>query len=152
MLARARPRGIVHTMYTLGVRDHFHVAHRLDGDVFGPAQRMHGVTYTVSVEVDHEELDEHGIVCDANMLRARLRQVLDELDYKNLDDHPAFDPGKSTSEHIARFIHRELGRTLPLATGTLLTVSLEQSPVIWVKYRAAVRGGSMVPREELGQA
>ncbi len=139
-------------MYTIGVRDHFQVAHRLDGECFGPAQRMHGATYVVSVEVDHEELDEHGIVCDANILRVQLRQVLSELDYRNLDDHPAFEPGKSTSEHIARFIHRELGRTLPMRAGTVVTIVLEQSPAIWVKYRAAIRSGSMVPREELGEA
>jgi 6-pyruvoyl-tetrahydropterin synthase len=139
-------------MYTIGVRDHFQVAHRLDGECFGPAQRMHGATYVVSVEVEHEELDEHGIVCDPNMLRGQLRQVLSELDYRNLDDHPAFEPGKSTSEHIARFIHRELGRTLPMRAGTVVTICLEQSPVAWTKYRAAIRSGSMVPREELGQA
>src|SRR5689334_96465 len=115
-------------MYTVGVRDHFMVAHSLKGDVFGPAQGLHGATYTAIVEVEREELSEHQIVIDIGLLRERLRAVLDDLDYKNLDQHPAFEGRPSTTELIARHVHRELGRRLPPGGG-MLTVTLEESPV-----------------------
>lgn len=136
-------------MYTVGVRDHIMVAHSLKGDVFGPAQRMHGATYVVSAEVEQEELDPNGIVCDIGMLRGRLREILDDLDYKNLDEHPGFDPGRSTTELIARYVHRELGRRLPLRAGTMLTIVLDESPAAWVRYRAPIRPGSVLPGADL---
>jgi 6-pyruvoyltetrahydropterin/6-carboxytetrahydropterin synthase len=139
-------------MYTVGVRDHIMVAHSLHGDVFGPAQRVHGATYVVSAEVEQEELDTHGIVCDIGLLRSRLRAVLDDLDYRNLDDHAGFEPGRSTTELIARYVHRELGRKLPLRPGTMLTVVLDESPVAWVKYRAPIRAVSVLPGADLGHA
>src|SRR5262249_4802931 len=135
----SRDRRIVRCMYTVGVRDHIMVAHSLNGEVFGPAQRLHGATYVVSVEVEREELNEHGIAIDIGFLRAALRKVLDAIDYKNLDDHPAFDDRRSTTELIARFIHHELARKLPTIAGTTLTVTLEESPTAWARYRAPVR-------------
>jgi 6-pyruvoyltetrahydropterin/6-carboxytetrahydropterin synthase len=132
-------------MYTVGVRDHIMVAHSLKGDVFGPAQRLHGATYTVSVEIEREELGESAIVCDIGFLREQLRAVLSDLNYRNLDDHPAFEGRRSTTELIARHVHRELGRRLPPAGGSMLTVTLDESPVAWARYRAPVRGGSMPP-------
>lgn len=130
-------------MYTVGVRDHFMVAHSLKGDVFGPAQRLHGATYAVTVEIEREELDPHGIVVDIGMLRDRLRQVVAELDYKNLDDHPGFQDRGSTTEQIARYVHHELARRLPSSTaGGCLTVTLDESPVAYARYRAPVRVGS----------
>jgi 6-pyruvoyltetrahydropterin/6-carboxytetrahydropterin synthase len=131
-------------MYSVGVRDHILVAHSLKGDVYGPAQRLHGATYVVSVEVEREELDEDGIAIDIGYLRSTLRAVLDELDYTNLDGHPGFEHG-STTEHIARFIHREIGRRLPTVSGTTLTVTLDESPVAWARYRAPVRGVTIRP-------
>ncbi len=132
-------------MYTVGVRDHIMVAHRLDGELFGPAQRMHGATYVVSAEVEQEELDDHGVVCDIGMLRAKLRGVLEHLEYRNLDEHPGFSPGKSTTEVIARYIHRELGHCLPLRAGTMLTIVLDESPAAWAKYRGPIRAASIMP-------
>jgi 6-pyruvoyltetrahydropterin/6-carboxytetrahydropterin synthase len=132
-------------MYTVGVRDHIMVAHSLRGDVFGPAQRLHGATYVVSVEVEREELDDNDIAVDIGFLRTKLREVLSELDYQNLDAHPRFEEQRSTTELIARFIHRELGRRLPVGAGTTLTVTLDESPVAWARYRAPVRGESVRP-------
>jgi 6-pyruvoyl-tetrahydropterin synthase len=132
-------------MYTVGVRDHIMVAHSLEGEMFGPAQRLHGATYTVSVEVEREELNPHGVVIDIALLRERLRDVLREIDYCNLDEHPAFDGKPSTTELIARHVHRELGRRLPVIPGTTLTVTLEESPVAWARYRAPVRGITAFP-------
>lgn len=116
------------------------VAHSLAGDVFGPAQRLHGATYVVSVEVAREELDRDGVVVDVGVLRRALREVLDGLDYKNLDEHPAFADQPSTTEHVARHVHGELARRVPATAGAVLTVTLDESPVAWARYRALVRG------------
>src|SRR5262249_10518640 len=135
------------TMYTVGVRDHILVAHSLPGEVFGPAQRLHGATYTVSVEVEREELSSDDIVLDIGVLREELRQVLSTIEYQNLDEHRAFRDKRSTTELIARYIHRELGRRLPMSLGGTLTVTLDESPVAWARYRAPVRGVTLVPPE-----
>jgi 6-pyruvoyl-tetrahydropterin synthase len=132
-------------MYTVGVRDHIMVAHSLKGDEFGPAQKLHGATYTVAIELEREELGPNGIVIDIALLRSRLRGVLSDLDYRNLDEHPAFADHHSTTELLARHIHRELGRRLPAAAGATLTVTLDESPVAWARYRAPIRGTSVAP-------
>jgi 6-pyruvoyl-tetrahydropterin synthase len=132
-------------MYTVGVRDHIHVAHSLEGDLFGPAQRLHGATYGVAVEVEREELTDMGVVLDTAFLRQTLREVLSDIDYRNLDDHPAFQGRRSTTELIARHIHRELGRRLPVMSGVTLMVTLDESPTTWARYRAPVRGSIMPP-------
>lgn len=136
-------------MYTVGVRDHILIAHTLAGEVFGPAQRLHGATYTVSVEVEREELSRDDIVLDIGVLREELRNVLSSLDYQNLDEHPAFREKRSTTELIARHIHRELGRRLPITLGGILTVTLDESPVAWARYRAPVRGATMAPGSDV---
>jgi len=130
-------------MYTVGVRDHILIAHSLAGEVFGPAQRLHGATYTVSIEVEHEELTPDDIVIDIGVLRDELRHVLSALDYQNLDEHPAFSDKRSTTELLARHIHRELGRRLPMTRGGTLTVTLDESPVAWARYRAPLRGATL---------
>ena len=132
-------------MYTVGVRDHIQVAHSLEGELFGPAQHLHGATYTVAVEIEREELTDMGIVIDIAFLRAELREVLGDLDYKNLDEHPAFQGRRSTTELIARHIHRELGRRLPSGSGATLTVTLDESPSAWARYRAPLRGSMLPP-------
>lgn len=132
-------------MYTVGVRDHIMVAHSIPGEMFGPAQRLHGATYTVSAELSREELGEGDVVIDIGLLRHALRHVLDELDYKNLDEHPAFQGHRSTTEHLARHIHRELGKGLTLRLSTTLTITLDESPVAWARYSAPVKGHSQLP-------
>jgi 6-pyruvoyl-tetrahydropterin synthase len=132
-------------MYTVGVRDHIMVAHSIPGEMFGPAQRLHGATYTVSAELSREELGEGDVVIDIGLLRHALRHVLDELDYKNLDEHPAFQDHRSTTEHLARHIHRELGKGLTLRLSTTLTITLDESPVAWARYSAPVKGHTQHP-------
>jgi 6-pyruvoyl-tetrahydropterin synthase len=134
-------------MYTVGVRDHIMVAHSLPGEVFGPAQRLHGATYTVSAELSREELNDSGIVIDLAELGHELHAVLAELHYHNLDDHPAFAGKRSTSELIARHVHRELGRRLPTNISATLTITLEESPVAWARYAAPLPTGAMTARE-----
>ena len=137
---------MVRGMYTVGVRDHMMVAHSLPGDIFGPAQRLHGATYVVCAEVAREELTDNGIVVDTSALRRELRVVLAELDCQNLDEHPAFQGKRSTTELIARHVHRELGRRIPITMGATLTVTLEESPVAFARYSAPVPVGSPPPR------
>jgi len=132
---------MLRAMHTVGVRDHVLVAHSLSGEIFGPAQRLHGATYVVSIEVEHRELGPSGIVVDIGVLRARLREVLDGLDYRNLDEHAAFEPGRSTTELIAKHIHAEVARRIELGAGAMLTVTLDESPVAWARYRAPASTG-----------
>ncbi len=130
-------------MYTVGVRDHIMVAHSLPGEVFGPAQRLHGATFAVTAELSREELDDSGIVIDIGQLGRALHGVLAELHYQNLDEHPAFRGKRSTAELIARHVHRELGRRLPANTSATLTVTLDESPVAFARYSAPLRGASL---------
>jgi 6-pyruvoyl-tetrahydropterin synthase len=134
-------------MYTVAVRDHIMVAHSLPGEAFGPAQRLHGATYTVTAELSREELNELGIIIDIGDFQRLLHSVLADLNYRNLDDHPAFQGKRSTTELIARHIHREMGRRLPVNISATLSVTLDESPVAWARYASPLRAGSLPPRE-----
>lgn len=124
-------------MFTLGVSDFAMIAHSLAGQFFGPAQRMHGATLGVEVELRCEELDEHGVVVDIGVFRQALRQVLDGLDYQNLDEHPGFPHRGSTTERIARHVWQELRARVELgARNGALRVVVRESPVAWVAYDA----------------
>ena len=80
-------------MYSVTVRDHFMIAHSFQGEVFGPAQRLHGATYVVDVEFRRAELDDDGIVVDIGRATEVLPTMLAELNYRNLDEEPAFTDG-----------------------------------------------------------
>ena len=75
-------------MYSVTVRDHMMIAHSLKGEVFGPAQRLHGATYIVDVELKRSSLDSDGIVVDIGRASDALRRVLADLNYRNLDEVP----------------------------------------------------------------
>jgi len=89
-------------MYSVTVRDHIMIAHSFKGDVFGPAQRLHGATYVVDVEFRRPALDSNGIVVDIGRASETLRRVLAELNYRNLDEVPAFAGRNTTTEFLAR--------------------------------------------------
>jgi len=91
-------------MYTVTVRDHFMIAHSFTGEAFGPAQRMHGATYVVDLEFRGHELDADGMVVDIGRATELLRTVLAPLNYRNLDDEPAFAGRNTTTEFLARVI------------------------------------------------
>jgi 6-pyruvoyltetrahydropterin/6-carboxytetrahydropterin synthase len=95
-------------MYSVTVRDHMMVAHSLHGDVFGPAQRLHGATYVVDVEFRRAEIDADGIVVDIGRAGAVLRTVLSGLSYRNLDDEPSFKGRNTTTEFLARVVFDRL--------------------------------------------
>jgi 6-pyruvoyl-tetrahydropterin synthase len=128
-------------MYTVCVRDHFMIAHSFRGETFGPAQRPHGATYVVDLELRRPDLDPDGVVADIGGLGDCLRAVLDALNYRNLDELPEFAGRNTTTEFLAREIHDRIaariedGQLGPNAAGfTSLRVTLRESHVAWASY------------------
>ncbi|MCB0896304.1 MAG: 6-carboxytetrahydropterin synthase [Nocardioidaceae bacterium] len=117
------------------VRDHMMVAHSFRGEVFGPAQRLHGATYVVDAAFSGPELGPDGILLDIGAATELLREVLGELTYRNLDDEPAFDGVNTSTEVLARAV---ADRLAPRATGlgpvVRLVVTLRESHVAWASY------------------
>lgn len=91
-------------MYSVSVRDHFMIAHSFTGDVFGPAQRLHGATYVADVEFRRSALDADGIVVDIGRAADTLRRTLADLNYRNLDEVAAFRGRNTTTEFLARVV------------------------------------------------
>jgi 6-pyruvoyltetrahydropterin/6-carboxytetrahydropterin synthase len=131
-------------MFSLAVSDHFMIAHSFKGEIFGPAQSLHGATYAVELALWRAELDPHGLVADIGLLRKLLREILDGLDYRNLDAEPAFKAVNTTTEFLAREIWRRARDRIVAGdlrtSGNLgaLKVTLRESPVAWAAYEAAL--------------
>lgn len=132
-------------MFSVTVRDHMFIAHSLRGEVFGPAQRLHGATYVVEATFRRAELDSDGVVVDIGLAGDNLRAVLAELDYRNLDDEPSLAGVNTTTETLARLIAdrlAELARAGALGDSarTLdeLAVTLHESPVASASYERAL--------------
>ena len=128
-------------MYIVCVRDHFMIAHSFRGDVFGPAQKLHGATYVVDVEFRRPGLHDSGIVVDIGRASAALRRILDDLNYRNLDDDPAFAGINTTTEVLAKAVFDRMAAAA--AKGTLgpgsesiasLRVTLRESHVAWAAF------------------
>jgi len=133
-------------MYSVCVRDHFMIAHSFRGDVFGPAQRLHGATYVVDVEFRRGELDADGIVVDIGKAGDTLKAVLAGLNFQNLDDNLAFKGNNTTTEFLARVIFDRMVQAI--ARGELgptaseiesARVMLHESHVAWAAYEGPVR-------------
>ncbi|QWF20955.1 6-carboxytetrahydropterin synthase [Nocardioides sp. LMS-CY] len=123
-------------MFTVTVRDHMMIAHSLPGEVFGPAQRLHGATYVVDVAFSGPELTRDGILVDIGRAAALVHEVLGGLTYRNLDDDPDLAGTTTTTEVLARVIaHRLAARIDELGTGVRrLLVTLHESHVAWASY------------------
>jgi 6-pyruvoyl-tetrahydropterin synthase len=91
-------------MFTVEVSDHIMIAHSFRGEVFGPAQRLHGATFVVAVAFMAEALDADGIVVDIGRAFEALKKVLEPLNYRNLDDLPQFRSVNTTTEFLARYV------------------------------------------------
>src|SRR6188472_254386 len=91
-------------MFSVTVRDHMMVAHSFRGEVFGPAQRLHGATYVVDATFRGEALDEDGVLVDIGRATEELRGVVSDLTYRNLDDESAFAGVNTTTEVLARAV------------------------------------------------
>jgi 6-pyruvoyltetrahydropterin/6-carboxytetrahydropterin synthase len=132
-------------VFTVSVRDHFMIAHSFSGQVFGPAQKLHGATYVVDVEFRRPELDPDGIVVDIGRASDGLREVLAALNFRNLDDEPAFRGKNTTTEFLAFIVHERMAKKIaagelgPHARGLAsLRVTLHESHVAWAAYEGAL--------------
>ncbi len=132
-------------MYSLTVRDHIMIAHSFQGAIFGPAQRVHGATYVVDVRFQRRELDADGLVVDIGLAGEVLKAVLAELNFRNLDDEPAFRGRNTTTEFMARVVFDRMaaairaGRLGPGAQGLeRLEVTLHESHIAWASYEGAL--------------
>ena len=128
-------------MYTLCVRDHMMIAHSLRGEVFGPAQRLHGATYVVDVTFRRATLDADKIVVDIGRAAAELHAVLAELTYHNLDEDPTFAGMNTSTEVLAQVVADRLAERVK--TGALgdgareldgLVVTLPESHLASASY------------------
>ena len=133
-------------MFTVCVRDHFMIAHSFRGDVFGPAQRLHGATYVVDVEFARPALDADGIVVDIGRATETLREVLAALNYRNLDEMPEFADENTTTEFLAKAVFDRIHAAI--RAGTLgqtahglarMKVTLHESHAAWAAYEADLR-------------
>ena len=132
-------------MYSVTIRDHVMIAHTLRGEVFGPAQRLHGATYVVDATFRRATLDVDDIVVDIGRAAEALRAVLGELGYRNLDDELDFAGMNTTTEALAAVIADRLAdraRSGALGDGGReldgLVVTLHESHVAWASYERAL--------------
>ena len=131
-------------MFEVTVRDHMMVAHSLRGDVFGPAQALHGATYVVDAAFARDGLDADGIVIDIGRASEALHAVLADLTYRNLDDIESLADTNTTTEVLAREIADRLAArvadgALGVASGDLarIRVTLTETPTAWASYERA---------------
>lgn len=132
-------------MYHVTVHDHMMIAHRFRGEVFGPAQRLHGATYAVAVTFLRPALDGDGLVVDIGRALQVLRDILAEFDLSDLDAHPDLAGHNTTTEFMARVVFDRMRAAI--ARGALgpggkglarLRVVLSESPVAEGGYEAAL--------------
>ena len=128
-------------MFSVTVRDHMMIAHSLRGEVFGPAQQLHGATYVVDATVRAETLDADGVVVDIGQLAGALAEVVGALSYRNLDDDPSLASVNTTTERLAQVVADRLADRIHVGdlgrdAGELasLHVSLRESHIAWASY------------------
>ena len=132
-------------MFSITVRDHVMVAHSFRGEVFGPAQRLHGATFLVDATFRRSELDADNIVVDIGKATEELEAVLADLNYRNLDDVPEFAGINTSTEFLAKVIADRLADRVhagALGEGARglerIVVSLHESHVAWASYERAL--------------
>jgi 6-pyruvoyl-tetrahydropterin synthase len=132
-------------VFSVTVRDHMMVAHSFRGEVFGPAQRLHGATFVVDATFRRDQLDADNIVVDIGRATEELREVLAELNYRNLDDEPQFAGINTSTEALAEVIADRLAERI--AAGRLgagargiasIAVTLHESHIAWASYERAL--------------
>jgi 6-pyruvoyl-tetrahydropterin synthase len=128
-------------LFSVTVRDHMMIAHSFEGEVFGPAQRLHGATYVVDATFRRAQLDADNIVVDIGRASEELHAVLAELNYRNLDDDDAFAGMNTSTEALARVVADRLADRITagaLGDGARgldgLVVTLHESHIAWASY------------------
>jgi 6-pyruvoyl-tetrahydropterin synthase len=128
-------------VFSVTVRDHMMIAHSMRGEVFGPAQRLHGATYVVDATFRRAALDADDIVVDIGRAAEELRAVVADLSYRNLDEEPAFEGVNTTTEVLARVIADRLAdRVHAGALGetarelNAIVITLRESHIAWASY------------------
>jgi 6-pyruvoyl-tetrahydropterin synthase len=131
-------------MFTVTVRDHMMVAHSLRGEVFGPAQRLHGATFVVDACFRAAALDDDGLVVDIGRAAAALATVVGELGYRNLDDDPTLASVNTTTERLAQVVADRLAERVrdgelggDPGRVTAIAVTLHESHVAWASFERA---------------
>ena len=132
-------------MYRLSVRDHLMIAHSFKGEVFGPAQQMHGATYVVDVAFQRSALDSDNLVIDIGLASDALKAILANYNYRNLDEVDELAGQNTTTEFMARVIFDRLASAIN--AGTLgetakgierIEVTLNESHIAWASYQGAL--------------
>jgi 6-pyruvoyl-tetrahydropterin synthase len=126
-------------VYSVTVRDHMMIAHSFDGEVFGPAQRLHGATFVVDATFRAESLDASGIVVDIGAASTVLHEVLSRFTYRNLDELPELAEVNTTTEVLAHVIAAGIAErvhdgALGSSTATGLVVTLHESHIAWASF------------------
>lgn len=132
-------------MFTVTVRDHLMVAHSFRGEVFGPAQHLHGATYLVDATFQRPQLDSDNLVIDMGLAAKEVHGVVEALSYRNLDEDPDFAGTNTTTEFLAKVVADRLAARVhngALGSGahglTGLTVRLHESHIAWADYHRAL--------------
>jgi len=129
--------------FAVTVRDHLMIAHSLRGEVFGPAQRLHGATFVVDASFRAAELDPNGIVVDIGRASEALREIVGALSYRNLDDEPDFEGLNTTTERLCqvigdRLVERVRDGGLGDSRLTGIAVTLHESHIAWASYEVTM--------------
>ncbi len=128
-------------MFSLTVRDHMMIAHSFNGEIFGPAQSLHGATYVVDVTFEREALDRDDLIVDIGLASRVLSEVLAEFNMKNLDDIEVFAGRNTTTEFMAATVFERMASAIHQGrlgeTGKVLCsmkVTLGESHIAWASY------------------
>ena len=132
-------------MFSVTVRDHIMIAHSFSGEVFGPAQKLHGATFVVDATFKRPELDDDNIVVDIGLAAQQLHDICGTLSYRNLDDEADFTGVNTSTEFLAKVIADRLADRI--AAGSIgagaggltgLTVTLHESHIAWAGYERSL--------------
>lgn len=132
-------------MFAVEVRDHIMIAHSFQGAVFGPAQRLHGATFVIDSTYFTQTLDAAGLVVDIGRATTILREILEPLNYRNLDDMPQLKGHNTTTEFLAKYLFDRLAERVlkgdlgrPAKEVDSLRVTISESHVARAWYEAAI--------------
>ena len=131
-------------MYSIKVRENILIAHSLPGEVFGPAQNMHGATYLVDAEFFTDKLNKYNIIMDLGIVSTILKEILKTYNYQNLDDVEEFKGIITTTEFLAEDICNKI--LIKLKNEYIddynslkkIKITLQESNVAWASYEKEV--------------